>query len=211
MVLTTSYIVDVACVCLYVVAPIAVIQKVKLSKLGSLRTQQNKLRNNVNDFSAENSRLSSNVEMLNVEVLDLKTVSSDLAAITKKSGGQTDRIVEIVKENGQIQSKIKRHLETQVMQSVLNAVLASDTDEDFSISVNEIARMKLRLKNIPGIKFDEKNFDAMYANKVGEKELQMNDIMKMFRNLKEDIPEQENIFHIDTKQLAPKKRSILGF
>ena len=211
MVLTTSYIVDIACVCLYVVAPIAVIQKVKLSKLGSLRTQQNKLRSNVNEFTAENTRLSSNVEMLNVEVLELKTVSSDLAAITKKSGGQIERIIGIVKENAQIQSKIKRQLETQVMQSVLNAVLASDTDEDFSINVNEIARLKLRLKNIPGIKFDEKNFDAMYANKVGEKELQLNDIMKMFRNLKEDIPEQENIFHIDTKQLAPKRRSILGF
>lgn len=216
--MTTSYIVDTACVCLYIVAPIAVIQKVKLAKLGTLRTQQNKIRQNVNTFSAENTRLSSTVETLNNQVSDLKNVSTELAAITKKTGGQTDRIVQIVRENGQIQCKLKGQLEGQVMQMVLSAVLASDTDDDYSISMEEIPRLKMRLRNIPGITLDEKNFDAMVEKcttsegrgkaSTSAKELKLPDIMKMLHNLKDDIPEQQNIFHIDTKQLSNKNLGL---
>lgn len=208
MILTTSWIVDVACACLYIVAPIAVVQKIKLSKLGTLRTQQNRLRESVNRFALENTRLSNNLGTLNTEVTSLKGVSADLAAITKKTGGQTDRLVSIVKENGEIQAKVKKHLEMQVMQSVLSAVLKSDTDEDFSISADEIPRMQLRLGNIPGITFDKANFDKHF--KANDGELKLKDIMAMLHNLKDDIPEKDNIFHYDTKQLK-KQKSILGF
>lgn len=208
--MTTNVVVDIACVCLFIVAPIAVVQKVALDKLGTMRYQQNELRASVNEFAAENSRLTANVSSLNSQVTQLKGVEADLAQVVKKSGGQADRLVEIVKENGATQQKIKRRLETQVMQQVLSAVLASDTDEDFSIDAREIPQLQMRLGNIPGIVFDKANFDKLFAQK-GDENLKLHDLMQLFHNLKDPIPEEENIFHYETKQLVPKQKSILGF
>lgn len=210
MVVTASVVVDVACVCLFVVTPIAVVQKVVLNKLGTMRHQQNELRESVNLFSAENFRLTGNVSQLNSQVTELKGTEASLAEVVKKSGGQADRLVEIVKENGVIQDKIKRQLETQVMQQVLTAVLDSDTDDDFTLDAREIPKLQLRLSNIPGIVFDKANFDKLFADK-GDENLKLKDIMSMFRNLKDPIPESENIFHYETKQLLPRQKSLLGF
>jgi hypothetical protein len=126
-----------------------------------------------------------------------------LAAIAKKSGASVDRLVAIVKENGQIQEKVKANLEQDVMQNVLNNVLASDADEDFSFSKKELRRLQLNLSNIPGVGFDKENFEKLCKT---DSDITIQEIMEMFRNLKNpNIPEEDNIFHLDAVKLAPKK------
>ncbi len=210
MVLTASHIVDAACISLFILTPIAVAQKVKLNKLGTLRSQHNELREQVNRISAQNERLKSNNVKLDRECTELEGVSKEYEKLVNERGSQVDRLVAIVKENGEIQAKVKKSLQTQVMQQAMETILKCDTDEDFAISQQEIPQLKLRLSSIPGVEFDEANFNAMFPDKKGE--LKLKDIMQLFRNLTDEIPENDNVFHLKPSTLAPQRqRSILGF
>ncbi len=134
----------------------------------------------------------------------LQNVEHDLEAVAKKAGGQTDRLVAIIKENAALQTKIKRNLEAAVMQNVLQIILKSDKNMDFNFDQAELKRLKWNLSNIPGVTFDANNFER----KIGNKNLTLADIMAMFRNLKEDIPEEDNIFHITPQNIV--KRGLFG-
>jgi hypothetical protein len=207
MAMTVSTIVDISCCCLFIVAPIAVVQKIKLNRLGTMRSQHNELRNEVNKFAAQNEKLKATNMQLDLECTKLQGVTAEYKALAKEYGGQVDRLVAIVKENGEIQAKIKKCLQTQVLQQALDTILKCDTDEDFAISKKEIPQFKLRMKRIPGVDFDEANFDKMF--KENNEELHLKEIMQLFRNLMDDIPEPDNIFHLKPQALAPKK-SLLG-
>ncbi len=134
----------------------------------------------------------------------LAIVEHDLEAVAKKAGGQVDRLVTIIKENAALQTKIKRNLEAAVIQNVLQIILKSDKNMDFNFDQAELKRLKLNLSNIPGVTFDATNFER----KIGNKNLTLADIMAMFRNLKEDIPEEDNIFHITPQNIV--KRGLFG-
>lgn len=202
MVLTASTIVDIACGCLFVVAPVAVIQKVKLNKLPTLRSVHNELRRQVNKFHAQNERLQSSNVKLNAECNELKGVEAEYGVLAKKYGANVDRLLAIVKENGEIQKKIVKSLQSQVMQQALDTILKADTNDDFAISQKEIPMLKVRMNGIPGVEFDEANFDRLFKQNKGE--LGLHDIMQLFRNLVDDIPENDNIFHIKPQALAPR-------
>lgn len=120
-------------------------------------------------------------------------------------GGQADRLVGIIQENDQLQSKIRKNLESQVVQTVLGLALQNDRDEDFSFNNQELRRLKTSLSNIPGINFDKNNFDKTLGRKDA---LKLSDIMSMLRNLKADIPEEDNIFHLAPEKLA--RRGLFG-
>ena len=109
------------------------------------------------------------------------------------AGGNADRLVSIIKENGELQKKVKRNLEASVMQSLLDIVLVSDMNEDFSLTAKELRRLETRFNAIPGIQFDKKNWKAFVG---GKSELNMADIMKLIHNLRDNIPEKQNIFHL---------------
>ena len=103
-------------------------------------------------------------------------------SIVTRTGGNVDRLVNIIQTNGTLQLKIKENLESSIMQSILTAVLVSDINEDFTLNARELKRVETRLSNLPGVKFDKKVFRQFVGNKT---ELQLNDIMTMLRNLKE--------------------------
>jgi predicted RNA-binding protein len=210
MVLMVSTIVDISCGCLLIVAPIAVVQKIKLNKLGTFRSQHNELRNEVNKFAAQNEKLKGINVKLERECTNLQGVTAEYETLAKQYGDQIERLVGIVKENGEIQAKIKKSLQTQVMQQALESILKSDTNEDFAISQKELQQFKLRMKNIPGVIFDEPNFDKLFQEKkLKDEELHLKEIMQLFRNLMDDIPENDNVFHLTPQVLVPRK-SFLG-
>jgi hypothetical protein len=128
----------------------------------------------------------------------LQGVEKDLQAVVKKSGGQADRLVAIIKENGENQEKIKRNLEANVMQNALKQMLKSDRNYDFKFDKSELRKLQINLSNIPGVQFDKANFQKLCGK---NEELNARDIMRMFRNLKEDVPEKDNIFHLHPDKL----------
>jgi hypothetical protein len=81
--------------------------------------------------------------------------------------------------------------------------------KNIAISQKELPQFKLRMKNIPGVIFDEPNFDKLFQEKkVKDEELHLKEIMQLFRNLMDDIPENDNVFHLTPQVLAPSRKSM---
>lgn len=200
----SSLLVDFACICLLVVAPLVVAQKFKLQSLGDLRGQHNALRQKCNVFAGENNKLHSTITGMEGQMERLSDVEEGLSKIANQSGTQVNRLVEIVKENGELQIKVKKALERQVMQGIVDAVVTSDKDGNFTLSPKETEMLKLRLKNIDGINLNEQNFNKMIAS--DENELTVPDVMNMVRNLlDDDIPRDRNVFTLDPESLLKSK------
>lgn len=104
-----------------------------------------------------------------------------------------------------IQAKIKVILEREVMQNVLEALVLSDRNQDFSLNLGEKEMLMLRLSNVPGIEFDDGNFRKM----VGDNDLNISHLMQMLRNLMDDgIPENDNIFHLKPASILESKQKL---
>jgi hypothetical protein len=98
-------------------------------------------------------------------------------------------------------------LEAQVLQNALTLILLrSDTDTNVCYSKKELKTLRVQLSNIPGVTLDKENFDRVLLV-CGSRDLQLSDIMRMFRNLKEGIPKEGNIFHHFCNPTSCSKRT----
>mmetsp|Transcript_50535 Transcript_50535/g.75515 ORF Transcript_50535/g.75515 Transcript_50535/m.75515 type:complete len:276 (-) Transcript_50535:214-1041(-) len=204
MALTEGHIVDLASMCTIGITPFAAYQKRSLNALGGMRGQQNQLREYVNDLALENNKLAESVDGLEEEVSKLEVVEGELNDLAKGAQTNVDRLVAIVKENGELQAQIKTNLQRQVIQQVLGIVLQSDRNQDYQLNKMEMEMMILRLKNIPGIEFDEANFRKQIKaeDDDGDGTLDLNAVVTILRNLMDDdVPEEENIFHMHPDEL----------
>jgi len=178
-----AYLVDFMSIIVVFLAPVVVTQKVRLRKLGGFRGQHNSLRNKVNQMHVENEKLSSSVTELNKQTVKLSKVQTDLDKAAQRSGASVEKLVGYVEENGKIQKQILEELQAEVMSQIMTAVLATDSDKDFVLDPNEVNVLVLRLKNIPGIQFNEKAFRKIL--KSDKDELTLADVINIARSLKD--------------------------
>ncbi|KAL7573365.1 hypothetical protein ACA910_011725 [Epithemia clementina (nom. ined.)] len=202
MILIVGHLSDICSLLTMVICPMVFWQKTQLKSLGGMRGQQNALREKVNTLTAENSKLSSSIDTMERQVEQLKHVEAELDSIAKKAGGQVDRIVNIVHENGELQRKIRSLLDDEVLQQIITAILTTDRDGDYSLNPMERRQLEYRLKNIPGIIFHPDRFEAYCASDDGD--LTLADVMKIARNLEDPtVPPEKCIFEYKiTKELA---------
>lgn len=198
MFFTEGHVVNTACLFTMLLAPYAAIQKRTLRGLGGMRGQQNQLRTSVNTLSDQNRILHNSVEKLETQVTKLEHVEEELGEIAKSAQTNVNRLVEIVSENAILQAKIKRRLEQQVIENVMAVVVNADSNHDWTLGKTEMDMLDMRLTAMPGIEFDEANYQ-----KVCHKDsMTVVEIMNVLRNLlDDDIPEEENIFHLKPKEL----------
>jgi hypothetical protein len=126
------------------------------------------------------------------------TLCSIFYRVVKTSGGNADRLVEIVQQNKELQQKIKANLERNIMQDILEAVLVSDLNEDFSLNLKELKRLETRFANLPAVTFDKANWTKFVA---GKEVIDLATVMGVLRNLTDDIPDEDNIFHLHPEKL----------
>ena len=111
-----------------------------------------------------------------------------------------------------MQLEVKKTLEKQVMQQIIDVVVRCDRDGNFTLTTQETERLKLRLKAMEGIKFNTTNFDHMIAS--DKNELTVADVMNIIRNLlDDDVKEEDNVFVLDPESLTKKSgvRALLPF
>jgi TolA-binding protein len=197
--LTEGYVVTTACLSTMILCPYAAYQKRTLVKLGGLRHQQNQLRSSVNELCHENTILQTSVDKLETAVTELETVQKELDTIAKASQTNVNRLVEICTETATLQTKIKHHLQQQIIQNVIEIVVTMDSNQDWTLGPSEMDMLVMRLKAMPGIEFDEGN----YRNAIGKKStMTVVEIMTILRNLLDDsVAEEDNIFHFTPRAL----------
>ena len=135
----------------------------------------------------------------------LKHVEGELDSIAVKSGGQVDRIVNVVHENGLLQAQIKEMLDDEVLQQLLTAILVTNHNGDNVLCKLELRQLEYKFRNIPGIIFHKDRFQAFCENDEGE--MTIADITKIVHNLRDPTTPKENcVFEYDTKALVHKKK-----
>mmetsp|Transcript_63743 Transcript_63743/g.94663 ORF Transcript_63743/g.94663 Transcript_63743/m.94663 type:complete len:142 (-) Transcript_63743:206-631(-) len=129
--------------------------------------------------------------------ISLENVEKDLSKLANTSN--LDRLVAVVNEQKRATANIKRILKNDIMVQVMRVLMDSDRNQDFVIGPNEIMMMILRMRNVNGVKFNEKNFRERVAS---EGSMSLTEIMDLFRDLEDDDIDEENaIFTMDISHL----------
>jgi hypothetical protein len=158
----------------------------------ALRKVQNELRHKVNDFADLNVALGESNTKLEGELAPLKDTEAKLASIAEKNGASVNTLRELVKENQKTVDGMNKHIKEDVLQSMMEAVLNAERDEDGNFSDREIKMLVIRLKGLPAIEVDEDKF-------VGRASItrSLSSVFDMMRTITDDeIPEDERILTI---------------
>lgn len=198
LVLTVGTVVSLASYMTMGFGPFAAFQKRKLKGLGGFRGEHNALRDKVNDLHQENDRLGGNIDRLEKNVSKIEEVEKDLAKLADTSN--VNRLVKLVKEQGEVTRQMKENLKARVVHDVMDVIIRCDHDRDFMIGPREMKMLILRLNHVGGVDFKEDKFRALLGKK---KKYTLANIMELMRNLlDDDVPDAENVFELNTEDLA---------
>lgn len=151
---------------------------------------QNELRHEVNKFAEVNVQLGANNTRLEGELVPLKETEAKLSAIAEQNGSDVNKLRDIVKENQKTLDAMKEILREDVLQSMLEAVLSSERDEDGHFSDRELQRLLLRLKGLPSIEVNQERF--MERTKLHRS---ISDVLNVIKTIfEEDIAKEERVF-----------------
>uniref|UniRef100_A0A7S1BR75 Uncharacterized protein n=1 Tax=Corethron hystrix TaxID=216773 RepID=A0A7S1BR75_9STRA len=178
-----------------VIAPYAIYQRKQLRDMDSMRRVQNKIRKEVNRLQGENDKLHNNVTDLTTQVDRVEECEKELSSITDGMGKSVNEFVDLVKEHKKINTEIKKHLQIQVLQSLMDVVIKSDRDNDGVFSAQELKMVKVFIRNIRSVTFHEDRFD-----KIMDENPTLKNLMRIVRNLlDENVSEDERVFelHVD--------------
>ena len=194
-VLVSGQIVNLASLLLMMASPLVIYQRVKLEKLGSFRSQQNRLRHDTNRLAGEIQGYTATRESLQSQVKELDSVRDALSEQVGTSESNTQQLVDLVEQHKDLQHKIEQAVFNQVTRQILTTMLQCDTDKSFKMSHSEVVMLQYRLSKIPGITLDTKGFEEFIANDQGE--LTLVDVCSLVRDLQVADSRARQIFKLD--------------
>mmetsp|Transcript_25585 Transcript_25585/g.54024 ORF Transcript_25585/g.54024 Transcript_25585/m.54024 type:complete len:349 (+) Transcript_25585:104-1150(+) len=142
-------------------APYAAFKEMSLGKLPTLRALNNKMREDVNNLTDQVDLLTQEVDALKPEADRLAQGEEELKAIAETQNAQVTTIVELVKENAEIQAQMRDNLRQVVVQDMISIIVNSDRDNDQTISESEGKRLALQIDialKQHGVDFDQGKF-----------------------------------------------------
>jgi cell division protein FtsB len=179
-------------VAIFVGAVVSKYQYFDFEDLDSLRTVHNKLRASVNDFSEENTKLTSNNDRLEAEMAPLKESEEKLSQIAEENGSNVKKLTGLVKDNQVTLDEMHKLQKQDVVQSLMDILLQVDRNEDGTLSSQEIKRLRTRVKNLPSIEVDE----GLLERKL-EGHRQVSAFLNIINQINDDtVPVDERIFKI---------------
>lgn len=126
--------------------PYSVIKERQMGKIPSLRSMNNKLREDANNLGEEVDVLSGEIDILEPEADRAAAVEEELRSIADKQEVNVNKLVELVKENEMILSKMRDNLRQRIVQDIITIVVKSDRDNDQTIDRNEAKTLALRIR-----------------------------------------------------------------
>jgi hypothetical protein len=154
----------------------------RLRRLGSVRHQVNYGRQRYNALRTQNERLYRQLQHLDGLQSRLETVQHEMSKLIGDPK-DTTRMVQAVERWRVLQEQIHQVLRQDVQQEILQAVLLTDRDASFELSAQELERLIVRLKALPGIRLNEAAFRRQLEME-GERSLQA--ILRLIRRIVED-------------------------
>ncbi|KAL7460961.1 hypothetical protein ACHAXS_001395 [Conticribra weissflogii] len=142
-------------------APYSAFKEMKMSKIPTLRSMNNALREDANRLEGEVDILSGEIDALIPEANRAKEVEEQLRGIAEQQSVNVNKLVDLVKQNEEILAKMKDNLRQRIVQDIISIVVQSDKDNDQTIDKNEgkVLALKIRLQlQEYGVEFDSEKF-----------------------------------------------------
>jgi len=163
----------------------------------SVNQIQNQMRHEINQVSRENDALEENTGKLGDEADRVGEMDEKLRIIAEAQGTNVEKLVDLVRENHLALQQMKALIKAQTAQQLVELVMESDTDGDYTIDDDECELLILKMKNFRSyIKVHEKNFRDAMKKSGGSLQGVMN-IVKTVVLDDSEVPDDEKIFLID--------------
>lgn len=141
--------------------PYSAYKERSMGKIPSLRSMNNKLREDANNLGSEVDTLSEEIDLLEPEADRASAVEEELRAIADQQQVNVDKLVELVKENELILHQMRENLRQRIVQDMITIVVKSDKDNDQQIDRVEAKTLALRIRlslQEYGVVFDTDKF-----------------------------------------------------
>mmetsp|Transcript_8280 Transcript_8280/g.12421 ORF Transcript_8280/g.12421 Transcript_8280/m.12421 type:complete len:355 (+) Transcript_8280:97-1161(+) len=125
--------------------PYAVYKESELKKIPTLRSMNNKLREDANNLERNVDQLSDAIDILEPEADRAAEVEGNLRKIADKQHVNVDKLVDLVKENEHILVNMRHNLRKRIVQDITAIVMKSDKDDDDNIDKKEAKELALKI------------------------------------------------------------------
>mmetsp|Transcript_24347 Transcript_24347/g.37032 ORF Transcript_24347/g.37032 Transcript_24347/m.37032 type:complete len:263 (+) Transcript_24347:53-841(+) len=197
MAIEGSAVVIVAGLVAILIAPYASYQRYELLNMETLRQIQNELRDEVNRLTSENNELEGHTDRLQEQADRTKRAEANLHEIATSQGSNVKALISLVKENGELQTEMKKVLQQQVVEKVMEIIVQSDMNQDFHLEDREIDMVLLRIRSVQGIE----NLDEDKMKNLLKENRGLEGLMNIIRELSSD-QEKMKMIRMSTKDLS---------
>jgi hypothetical protein len=192
IILEQSAVVILAGVLSIVMGPYAYYQQTRLTDIATLKETAAVVKQEVDRLKRENVRLGKNVDELGETIDNLQDVEEALDYITKTQTQSVGALEQLVEENKQILSKMKKSTKGRIIQNLISIIYRGDVNGDDIIGAEEVAEVIKGLHKIGGLTVHE---DKLRIAITGKKTEAVIDVVKNL--LSEDVPPEDRIFDIE--------------
>merc|ERR1711957_437661 len=126
--------------------------------MGTFRSALNGIREEQGRLTEQNDVLSGEIDDLQSEVDRMKDVEQALRQLADTQGSQLNELMELIKENKEINEGLRAVLKAKVLEEVISLVLDIDNDGSFTIQDKEIDRLVIGMNLIEEMTFNEQVF-----------------------------------------------------
>ncbi|KAL7529114.1 hypothetical protein ACHAXR_003780 [Thalassiosira sp. AJA248-18] len=139
-------------------SPVVVYKERQLTKEDTFRSALNGIREQQGRLTEQNDVLSAEIDDLQSEVDRMKDVEMALRELSNTQGTQLNELMDLIKENKEINEGMRCVLKNKCLEEVISLVLDIDNDGSFTIQDREVDRLIIGMNLIEEISFDEDLF-----------------------------------------------------
>ena len=159
--------VRIAAVLCFLLAPYSYFQQRRITDIRALKETLETIVREVDKLRDENERLSSTINDMSVTVDKLDKIEDALDLLTNTEIDSVQKLLDMVDENKDILHQMEKNLKAAVLQNIVSVIISSDKDMDSVLGGEEIEGLIRRLKELDGVKVNEKKFKNIISDHNG--------------------------------------------
>mmetsp|Transcript_27489 Transcript_27489/g.46722 ORF Transcript_27489/g.46722 Transcript_27489/m.46722 type:complete len:395 (-) Transcript_27489:367-1551(-) len=141
--------------------PYAAFKEVRMAKIPTIRTLNNRLRDEAHRLEGEVDTLSEEIDAIAPEAERASAVEEELREIADRQQFNVDKLIDLVNENEEVLDQMRENLRSKIVQDIIHIVIKSDVNNDqkFCKVESKMLALKIRIQlQEYGVEFDEMKF-----------------------------------------------------
>mmetsp|Transcript_32388 Transcript_32388/g.39809 ORF Transcript_32388/g.39809 Transcript_32388/m.39809 type:complete len:277 (-) Transcript_32388:349-1179(-) len=175
--------------------PLVAYQRTQIVDTRGLRDFINEIRNTVNELAETNAKITTNIDQLENECGRLKETEGAFQDLAAKQGQNVNKLVELVKESGEITKQLKAAVRFEVSNTIIDVIMKADSSGDFTLDPTEVEMLMLGLQSACEelVTFDEDKLRDLINSNGGD----LNSVLKLVAEMyDDDIPEEDKVLQV---------------